>query len=490
MKEQIAKSVFWMVWSRGGIQFLSFVSTLVVARLLSPSDYGLMALAGIWTGTIAMLAEMGLGAAIIQFRDVDERELNACFWLTLSVTSLGYCALYAAAPSIAAWFGSPRLSQVLRIAGLSLPLMAVRLVPDALLRKELKLDKIARAEILSATVIIPVMLGLAWSGAGVWALVTGTLLQALAQDAVIIWFQPWKPGLRIGSTRLREIIRYSGATLGARLGWALYAQMDTVILGKLAGEQVLGFYSIAKQLAILPVTKISVVVNEIASPVMAQLQADPGLLSRSFLRVLRLVACLTVPLCFGMALVSDDLIRVLLAEKWIPVIPLFQVFCAFALMHSFEVLLPPVLLARYRAAFLFWWTVSLLLVMPIAFWLGAMWLGALGVALAQLAVYPFLMLPMIREAFGELRLTWRAVVKQVLPVTGPAAMMVVAVVSVLWALPDSDVVDRMIRLTVGSGVGAVAYGFGVFWRGGGIVNEIREVTGWLFGRGRVLTPVK
>src|SRR5713226_5071608 len=114
MKDRIAKSVYWIVWSRGGIQVLSFISTILVARLLAPSDYGVMALAGIWTATIAMVAEMGLGSAIIQFRDLEDRDLNSCFWLTMGIAGVGYLALYIAAPAIAAWFSSPVLSEVLR----------------------------------------------------------------------------------------------------------------------------------------------------------------------------------------------------------------------------------------------------------------------------------------------------------------------------------------------------------------------------------------
>jgi O-antigen/teichoic acid export membrane protein len=167
MKDRIAKSVFWIVWSRGGIQLLSFASTLLVARLLNPSDYGVMALAGIWTTTIAMIAEMGLSSAIIQFQDLEDRDLNSCFWLTMGVAGIGYLGLYVAAPAIAGWFFSPMLSDVLRVVGLALPLTAIRIVPDSLLRKRLALDKVSQAEIAAVVVTIPVVLGMAWVGAGV-----------------------------------------------------------------------------------------------------------------------------------------------------------------------------------------------------------------------------------------------------------------------------------------------------------------------------------
>src|SRR5207245_5272696 len=171
----------WVVWSRGVVQAVSFASTLVVARLLTPEDYGVMALAAVWTYIIWLVAELGLGAAILQFRDLDERELNTCFWLTLGVAGLGYVLLYAAAPAIGAWFVNPTLSPVLRVLGLTLPLSALRAVPDAMLRKRLELDKVSKAEIGAAVVAIPLVVGTAWGGGGVWALVAGALIAPLVQ---------------------------------------------------------------------------------------------------------------------------------------------------------------------------------------------------------------------------------------------------------------------------------------------------------------------
>ncbi len=121
MKDRIAKSVFWIVWSRGGIQVLSFLSTLIVARLLNPEDYGIVAMAGVFTVTISMITEMGLEGTIVQFRDLDERELNTCFWLSMGVAAVGYLGLYSAAPAIAAWFATPMVSDVIRVGGWPCP---------------------------------------------------------------------------------------------------------------------------------------------------------------------------------------------------------------------------------------------------------------------------------------------------------------------------------------------------------------------------------
>lgn len=486
MRDRIAKSLFWVVWSRGFVQLVSFVTTLLVARLLEPADYGLMALVGVWTYAIALMAELGLGLAIVQFPDLEERELNTCFWLVVGMAGVGYLSLYASAPAIAAWFASPRLADVLRVGALSLPLVAVRTVPDSLLRKRLEIDRISQADIAGVLVTVPVVLGLAWSGAGVWALVAGTLTTPLVQTFVLFWFVTWRPGFRVGSRRFRDIFRYSAPVLGARVGWAAYQHVDALVLGKIAGETVLGFYSMARLMAMLPVDKISAVANQLALPIMAGLQADRATMRLSFLRGLRLVASLTVPSCVGMALVADDFVSIALAERWKPIVPLMQVLCLFGLMRSLDILLPPILFARYRPGFMFWWTAGLLLVMPFAFWAGAVRLGAIGVALALVVVYPVFNTWLAREAFKELELSWKAVWRQLRPVMGASIMMVISVLTVHSTVPVSDSLDRLTRFGLAVGCGALVYALALFRWGGPLVREIADVAGWVLPRRALL----
>jgi O-antigen/teichoic acid export membrane protein len=482
MKEQIAKSVFWMVWSRGGVQILSFISTLLVARWLSPSDYGVMALVGIWTGTIAMVADMGLGWAIVQFPEVEEDEIESCFWLTLLTTSVAYLSLYTFAPAIAQWFGSPQITEVLRISSVTLLLFAFRLVPDAMLRKRLALDKIAQAEMLSVAAAMPVMLVLAWNGAGVWALVFSSVVQAAIVVLALIAFYPWWPRLQFSGRRLPAMLRFSVSAIGANLGWSVYSQIDSLIVGKLTNEQTLGLYAMAKQLAIMPVTKVSVVVNQLAAPVMARIQDEQDRMRTGFLRLVRLVTCLTLPLCVGLALVAGDLIPVALGDKWMPVTPLFQVFCLYALTHSVEVLLPPVLFARYRSGFLLKWTVALLVVMPGPFVAGTLWHGAFGAAVALALIYPWAMVWMAREALKELDLSVKELLRHLSPIAVPTGLMALSVVMVQWAVPSEEFWQHVMRLVVATAVGVAVYGSAVSLIRRPLAKEVQEVLGWVLRR--------
>jgi O-antigen/teichoic acid export membrane protein len=488
MKDRIAKSVFWIVWSKGGVQGIGLLSTLFIARLLTPADYGLVSLAAIWIYPIAMLAEMGLGAAIVQFRDITDKELNGCFWLINSIALFGYFVLYVSAPVIAQWFEAPMLSPVLRVNGILLPLTAIRVVPDSLLRKNLALDKISKAEIVGAVLTIPTMLALALAGAGVWTLVGGMLMSSLAQTAMTFWFLPWRPGWTVGGERIIEVLRFSVSTLGSKLCWATYRQADFFVLGKVSGDVVLGFYSMAKQLATLPVDKISTVVNQLASPIMAELQDKRSAMQVSLLRGLRLVALIAFPMCIGLLLVADDLIRVLLTDKWSEAVPALQILCLYAFIRSLDILLPPVLMARFRAKFLFSYTFALLAFMPLAFLAGAIWGGAIGVAIAWVTVYPIFMLRMAQEAFLEVGLSWRNLLKQLSSTLGATATMATVLSAIAWGLSAWSHDMALIRLLLMVITGMIVYTGSLFLMDGTIYEELRQVIWWALGKGHLKRP--
>ena len=221
LRGRVARSIFWITWSRGVLQLLNFATTLLVARILVPADYGLMALAGFWTGMAGILADMGLGSAIIQFRNLEKREIDTCFWMTMSLATMCCVALSLSASGIARWFAAPSLAEILPVLSLVLPLAACRVVSDSLLRQRLALDRVSQAEVISTAVTLPLTFGCALAGFGVWALVIGSLANPAVRSVATFAFGPWCPGLRIGGARVKEVVHFSLATLGVKVMWAL-----------------------------------------------------------------------------------------------------------------------------------------------------------------------------------------------------------------------------------------------------------------------------
>jgi O-antigen/teichoic acid export membrane protein len=483
MRSRLARATFWVVWSRGAVQGISLVATLVVARLLSPEAFGLMEFAAVWTYALTLVAELGLGAAIVQFRELREPEINACFWLMAGLSILGYAVLYLSAPPIARLFANDALSPFLRVVALTVPLVALRIVPESLLRKDLRLDKISQAEMAAVLVYIPTVIGLARAGAGAWALAAGVLAQALVVTLAIYTLARWRPGLRVAGGQLRPLLAFGTARLGSAACYVAYQQADVLILGKVGGSFTLGLYTMARQISQLPVDKISAVVNQLAYPLMAEIQADRAAMRAALLRALRLVACVTLPLCLGIMLLGEDFVLAVLTEKWRGAIPALRLLSLYALVRSLVVLFPPTLLASYRAGFLFTYNLLLLLVMPVAFWIGAVHWQASGVAAAWLVAYPVLTLWMVRETLTEVGLSWRALARHLWPPVMATLVMTGVVVPVLWATASWSgplVFGRLVLATV-SGAGAYAGILFRFHRSATL--EIRDLAGWLL-RGR------
>jgi len=485
LRTRIARSIFWLAWSRGVLQVCSFATTLLIAHYLMPADYGVMALASFWTGSVGMLAEMGLGAAIIQFRDLDKREINACFWMTMILAILAFAALAVGAPMIARWFAEPRLADVLPVLALVLPVISCRVVSDSLLRKRLALDRVSQAEVIGVVVTLPVMLVCAFKGLGIWTLVVGGLLAPAAQSAATIFFAPWCPGIRVGGVRVKEVVQFSLAAVGVRLLWVLRESSNTLVIGKVAGSGTLGLYSMASDLALLPGSKISAVVNMLSSPMMAALQTDIDAMRAAFYRAVRLTAAIAVPTSAGMALVANEGVAVLLGPNWSPLVPLLQLLCIYAAVRAVDVLLPPVLFARRRQNFLFWYCLVLLIVVPAAAVLGGWWDEAdraAGVIIFSTPVYCAVMAIMAKEALTEIKGSFYQLWREIWPIlTATAAMAAAVMLMRAFSIP-AQTEAPLVGLIVLSASGAATY-FIVLWAiGSPVIGEGIEVIGWILRR--------
>lgn len=487
VKHRVARSVVWLIWSRGVVQVMTLVSAALIARLLAPSDYGLLALGNLWIYALSLVADLGLGTAIIQFAEAGDEELNATFWLTMGASGIAALVVWVAAPGIAASFGTPALSTVLRVLSATLPLTTIRLVPEGLLRRRLALDRLAQGNIAVAAITVPVVFGLAWAGAGVWALVSGVIATLIVQAVTAFWFARWWPGVRVGGPHFGAMLRYGSATLGSRLCLTLYQDVaDILVLGRVSGTAAVGFYSMAKQLATVPVEKVGVVVNQIASPVMAELQKDAAGLREGFLRAVRVVAWITFPMCVGLMLLGRDFVEVLLTSKWRSLAPSLYPLCLFSMVRSLDMLVTSVLLARYRARALFHYQLVLLVLMPLAFLTGALLGGGPGVAIAWAVAYPTVVLFMAREALRAIDATWGALAAELWPPTLATLTLAGAFVGARWLLPVWPGEPALARLIMMGIPAALAYIAVLTTLGGPIRAEIRQAAGWFIRPGTLL----
>lgn len=348
IERQAIAGLKWGLVAKLLIQLFSWAVTVLVIRLLVPADYGLMALCAVVLAVVSGVAELGLGASLIQARNLSQADLArvAGILLVLNITCAAVVAL--AAPLIASVFGHPRLELIIRVASVQLLLAALAAVPEALAYRDMRFKWLAAVDTASAFGASAATLGLALYGAGVWALVLGSLTGAGLRTALLIARSPFVRPV-FGLRGIGHFLRFGGAWSGARFAWQLTYQADVLIGGRFLSETALGTYSVASQLANLPLYKAMSLVNQVAFPAIARLQDELPRMRRRILDGIRMLGFAAVPALFGLSAVAPELVQVVLGERWSAVVLPLQIMALVAPMRMLATLLATAISAVGRA---------------------------------------------------------------------------------------------------------------------------------------------
>lgn len=408
-------------------KIVSLTATLVLARLLTPEDFGLMAMASTVTGFIGFFNEIGIGAAIVQRATVRKEELNGCFGIAILTSLLLSVIIFFVSWPAAQFFNMPQLQKLLNVLGLGFIFGALNTVPVALLRRELRFQTVMWLGLSSAIIQALVTIPLAAFGFGYWAIVIGFFV---GQTIATLWYwrvSTWRPTWPLQLREGQTLLVYGIDITFTRVLWHAYMNADKLIVGKLLGERAVGVYDVSRSLASLPTSQISGLVTGIASPVFSRLQKDLPQLRSVQLRLTRGVAYLTFPLLAGISVTAAELVPVLLGNRWSEAILPLQALCISEAVATVANLQAQLLISTGRAKQLVRYNLICVIVMPLSLTLGAWLQGLLGIALAWALVFPLLSVWLLRDALHASSLSvsafWQALRQ---PLQG-SLMMVAAV---------------------------------------------------------------
>jgi teichuronic acid exporter len=310
-------------WAAGGkfiSQIITWATTIVVIRLLSPTDYGLMAMTAAITAFFALVSELGLGASIVQARTISQHEAETIFGLIICLNLGIVAALYVTAPLAAQFFEEPGLVDVIRVASLQFLFTAIGAAPTALIQRAMNFRLLATINLFADVSSAFVVLALAYLGFGVWALVGGLLSNALLRAIALIAGSPERLLPKFALRGLGNKIAFGGRVTLSRVLWYAIAQADTMIVGKILGKEALGFYAVAMQLASLPMQRISSIVNQVAFPALARHQDNRAAFRSNVLTGVRISCFVMCPVLWGISSVAPEIVETLLGEKWLTAI--------------------------------------------------------------------------------------------------------------------------------------------------------------------------
>lgn len=300
------------------------ISLMVLARLLTPKDFGLVGMVTAFTGVLALFRDFGLSSAAIQRDTVTEEQVSTLFWINLLVGVLLTLMAVAMAPWIAAFYREPRLVGVTICLALALFLNAAGVQHGAMLQREMRFTTLSLINTIALILSTGAAIASAILGAGYWSLVVLAVTSPLISTIGNWWSVRWTPGLPRRKSGIRSMMRFGGTVTLNGLIWYIATNMDKVLLGKYWGTDALGLYGRAFQLINIPTDNINSAAGEVAFAALSRVQSDAIRLRNYFLKGYMLVLALTLPLAIGCALFADDLILVVLGHKWQAAAPIFR----------------------------------------------------------------------------------------------------------------------------------------------------------------------
>lgn len=332
MNEPISKkstitNLLWRFAERCGAQAVSFLVSIILARLLAPEAYGTIALAMVFINILQVFVDSGMGTALIQKKDADDLDFSSVFYFNIAACLVLYAGLFLAAPSIAQFYGDPALTALVRALSLTVVVSGVRNIQQSYVSRHLLFKRFFFSTIGSTLASAVVGIAMAYAGFGVWALV-GQSLSNVVTGTIILWATvPWRPRRMFSWQRLKGLLSFGWKLLVSSLLDTGYNNLRSLIIGKLYSSADLAYYNQGDKLPNLVITNINTSIDSVLLPTMANEQDDPARVRSMTRRAIKTSTYVMAPLMMGLAACAEPLIRLILTEKWLPCVPFLRIFC-------------------------------------------------------------------------------------------------------------------------------------------------------------------
>ena len=336
-KQLVFTNLIWRFMERGGAQLVSFVVSIVLARLLEPELYGTIALVTVITSILNVFVDSGMANALIQKKDSDDLDFSSVFYFNVGFCLVLYAGLFVAAPLISRLYGMPDLVPIIRVLGLTIVVSGVKNVQQAYVSKTMQFRRFFFSTLGGTLFSAAVGIAMAYMGFGIWALVMQQLLNAAVNTAILWLTVGWRPKRMFSFERLKGLISYGWKLLASALLDTVYLKLYQLVVGLKYTASDLAFFNKGDQLCVLVVENINASIDSVLLPVLSSEQDNKDSVREMTRRAIKTSSYIMMPIMAGMAVCAEPLIRLLLTEKWLPCVPYMQIFCvcyAFYPLHT------------------------------------------------------------------------------------------------------------------------------------------------------------
>jgi teichuronic acid exporter len=454
----LVRGVAWTGAIKWVTQIAAWVSTLAVARLLSPDDYGVVGIAAVYLGLLTMLSEAGLGTTIIAMRDIRGSRLEQMHALSAIVGVAGFLVSCVIAAPMAVFFKSPALKWVLIVLSGNFVIMSLRTVPQAALQRRLRFGRVALLDGANSLITAAASITLAFLGFRYWALVLAALMGSVVATGIALASLPIK-FRRPNFDELRGALGVSRDIIIGGLAWYAFQNADFLVAGKLLGAAALGAYTFAWNLAYSIVDKVTGLLTGVTSSIFSAAKHDSALLTRYLTQITGTLALALLPATVGLALVARDLL-VIVGDKWQPAITPLRLLVLYAGVRSLTPILSQALTITGDTRYTMRRSIIAAIVLPLGFAVGARW-GINGIATAWIVCHaPVVLFPLLRRVATHLGIGPSAYLPVLRPALVSTAIMAIGVLAVALVIPPTT--PRLAILVIKIVAGGACYA-GALW---------------------------
>lgn len=326
-RTRVVKNFLWRFAERCGAQLVTFIVSIVLARILSPEDYGIIALVTVFTTILQVFVDSGLGTALIQKKDADDLDFSSVFYFNFIVCLVLYISMFFAAPIIANFYNDNTLVPVIRVISLTIVISGVKGIQQSYVSRNMLFKRFFFSTLGGTVSSAFFGIGMAYAGFGVWALVAQQLSNA-AIDTLILWITvKWRPKKMFSWCRLKGLLAFGWKLLVSSLIDTVYSNLRNLIIGKLYTSSDLAYYNQGDKFPKMIVTNINSSIDSVLLPTMAGSQDIPGQVKRMTRRAIKTSTYIMAPLMIGLAFCATSIVQLVLTDKWLPCVPFLQIFC-------------------------------------------------------------------------------------------------------------------------------------------------------------------
>lgn len=325
-KQSVLSSLFWKLLERGGTQGVQFIVQLLLARLLSPEAFGVIAIVQVFIALANVFIQSGFSIALIQKKDTDELDYSSVFYFSLFIAGVLYVAIFFTAPTIAQFYSNDSLIMILRVLSLNLFSGSLNAVQNSYIAKTMQFRKQFLSSLISGLVSGTIGIILAFSGFGVWALVFQQLINQFT-ISLVLWFTvKWRPTLNFSFRRIKNLLSFGSNILVSSLLDTLYNNLRTLIIGRMYDADVLGYHDKGKSVPRVLTTSLNGTLQAVMLPTFSKYQDDRVRLKSIVRKSMMTSSFIVFPMMMGLAVTAEPIVTLVLTERWLPAVPFIQIY--------------------------------------------------------------------------------------------------------------------------------------------------------------------